>query len=87
MAQDGTSWHRTSQKGSMKERQLFFNRQFKKLTDFTLSVIIRTAVGKENLLPYYAGCGIVWDSNPEQELSELYLKVKAFYLKDGILKK
>ncbi|MDI1471879.1 MAG: anthranilate synthase component I family protein [Thermodesulfovibrio sp.] len=48
-------------------------------TDFTLSVLIRTAVGKENHLSYYAGCGIVWDSNPEQELSELYLKVKAFY--------
>ena len=47
-------------------------------TDFTLSVLIRTAIGKENLLSYYAGCGIVWDSDPERELKELYLKVKAF---------
>jgi len=47
-------------------------------TDFTLSVLIRTALGKENFLSYYAGCGIVWDSDPEKELAELYLKVKAF---------
>ncbi|ACI22007.1 chorismate-binding protein [Thermodesulfovibrio yellowstonii] len=48
-------------------------------TDFTLSVLIRTAVGKGNRLSYYAGCGIVWNSVPERELEELYLKVKAFY--------
>lgn len=48
-------------------------------TDFTLSVLIRTAIGSKNNLSYYAGCGIVWDSNPESELNELYLKVKAFY--------
>ncbi len=48
-------------------------------TDFTLSVLIRTAVGIDNRLSYYAGCGIVWDSDPEKELRELYLKVKAFY--------
>lgn len=47
--------------------------------DFTLSVLIRTAVGRGNSLSYYAGCGIVWDSVPEKELEELYLKVKAFY--------
>ncbi|GLI52313.1 chorismate-binding protein [Thermodesulfovibrio yellowstonii] len=46
--------------------------------DFTLSVLIRTAVGIDNHLSYYAGCGIVWDSVPERELEELYLKVKAF---------
>ena len=42
------------------------------------SVLTRTAAGKENLLSYHAGCGIVWDSEPEKELAELYLKVKAF---------
>lgn len=47
-------------------------------SDFTLSVLIRTAVGKGKKLSYYAGCGIVWDSDPERELNELYLKVKAF---------
>jgi len=54
-------------------------------TDFTLSVLIRTAVGKENLLSYYAGCGIVWDSEPEKELAELYLKVKAFCIEKANL--
>ncbi len=48
-------------------------------TDFTLSVLIRIAVGFESNVSYYAGCGIVWDSVPEKELEELYLKVKAFY--------
>ncbi|GAB6182928.1 chorismate-binding protein [Thermodesulfovibrio hydrogeniphilus] len=48
-------------------------------TDFTLSVLIRTAVGYCSKLSYYAGCGIVWDSVPERELDELYLKMKAFY--------
>ncbi len=46
--------------------------------DFKLSVLIRTAIGNEDKLSYYAGCGIVWDSDPEKELREMYLKVKAF---------
>jgi para-aminobenzoate synthetase component 1 len=46
--------------------------------DFTLSVLIRTAIGKKNKVSYYAGCGIVWDSEPYKELRELYLKIKAF---------
>lgn len=50
----------------------------KNKTDFTLSVLIRTAIGMGSVLSYYAGCGIVWDSEPEGELGELYLKVKAF---------
>ncbi|WP_353683746.1 anthranilate synthase component I family protein [Thermodesulfovibrio sp. 3907-1M] len=50
-------------------------------TDFTLSILIRTAIGSKNALSYYAGCGIVWDSDPESELNELHLKVKAFYEK------
>ncbi len=51
-------------------------------TDFTFSVLIRTAVGLDKELSYYAGCGIVWDSHPEKELDELYLKIKAFYRKN-----
>ncbi|WP_297208894.1 MULTISPECIES: chorismate-binding protein [Thermodesulfovibrio] len=47
--------------------------------DFALSVLIRTAIGMEKKLSYYAGCGIVWDSLVEKEIKELYLKVKAFY--------
>lgn len=47
--------------------------------NFTLSVLIRTAYGRGKQLSYFAGCGIVWDSDPEIELKEMYLKVKAFY--------
>jgi len=54
-------------------------------TDFTLSVLIRTAVSRGNRLSYYAGCGIVWDSVPESELEELYLKVKAFCPEEFII--
>jgi len=49
--------------------------------DFTLSVLIRTAFGGDKRVSYYAGCGIVWDSDPEKEYGELKLKVKAFYPK------
>jgi len=47
--------------------------------DFTLSVLIRTAMGHGNRLSYYAGAGIVWDSVPEKEWQEVLLKTKAFY--------
>ncbi len=47
--------------------------------DFTLSVLIRTAVSRKNILYYYAGCGIVWDSVPEKEFEELILKTRALY--------
>jgi len=47
--------------------------------DFKLSVLIRTAIGNEDRVSYYAGCGIVWDSDPKKELKEMYLKVKAFW--------
>ncbi|MCX8026445.1 MAG: anthranilate synthase component I family protein [Thermodesulfovibrionales bacterium] len=47
--------------------------------DFTLSVLIRTAYGKDNKISYFAGCGIVWDSDEDMELDEMYLKVRAFY--------
>lgn len=52
-------------------------------TDFISSVLIRTAIGFKNYLSYYAGCGIVWDSIPQKELKELYLKLKAFYKSDN----
>ncbi len=51
--------------------------------DFTLSVLIRTAIGVGNELNYYAGCGIVWDSEPEKELQEMFLKVRAFHPIEG----
>ena len=46
--------------------------------DFTLSVLIRTAYGGGSKVSYFAGCGIVWDSDPDKEWSELILKTKAF---------
>ncbi len=46
--------------------------------DFVLSVLIRIAIARGESISYYAGCGIVWDSEPERELEELYLKLKAF---------
>ena len=51
----------------------------KKNGDFTLSVLIRTAYGGGSKISYFAGCGIVWDSDPEKEWEELLLKTKAFY--------
>jgi len=47
--------------------------------DFVLSVLIRTAYGIGQDITYFAGCGIVWDSDPLREIEELKLKVKAFY--------
>jgi para-aminobenzoate synthetase component 1 len=47
--------------------------------DFTLSVLIRTAYGSGSRISYFAGCGIVWDSDPEAEFGELLMKVRAFY--------
>ena len=46
--------------------------------DFTANVSIRTALLMDNLLSYYAGGGIVWDSEGEKEWREVLLKVKAF---------
>ncbi len=48
--------------------------------NFELSVLIRTAIKNDDLISYYAGCGIVYDSVPEKELAELYLKVRAFMM-------
>ena len=46
--------------------------------DFTCNVAIRTALGRENEVFYYAGGGIVWDSDPLREWNEVNLKRKAF---------
>ncbi len=47
--------------------------------DFTLSVLIRTAFGGGEEISYFAGCGIVWDSDPDREWKELLLKTRAFW--------
>ncbi len=46
--------------------------------DFTCNVAIRTALGRGNEVFYYAGGGIVWDSDPLREWNEVNLKRKAF---------
>jgi para-aminobenzoate synthetase component 1 len=46
--------------------------------DFVCNVSIRTALGKNNQLYYYAGGGIVWDSQPYKEWEEINLKMEAF---------
>ncbi len=46
--------------------------------DFTLNVLIRTAIGSGNRVSYFAGAGIVWDSSPEREWEEVLLKTQAF---------
>lgn len=46
--------------------------------DFTLSVLIRTALGFGERVHYYAGAGIVWDSDPQKEWEEVRLKSLAF---------
>ncbi len=42
--------------------------------EFKLNVTIRTFVQTENTYLYYAGCGIVYDSDPEKEFAELINK-------------
>jgi anthranilate/para-aminobenzoate synthase component I len=46
--------------------------------DFTLCVSIRTAIISENLANYWAGSGIVYDSDPNKEYEETLLKAGAF---------
>ena len=48
--------------------------------DFVCNVAIRTAVGSGGELYYYAGGGIVWDSDPLREWEEVNLKRRAFDL-------
>lgn len=45
--------------------------------DFTLSVGIRTAVVESERTTFWAGSGIVWDSDPEAEFVETTLKSRA----------
>ncbi|MGI9534503.1 MAG: anthranilate synthase component I family protein [Thermodesulfobacteriota bacterium] len=45
--------------------------------DFTLSVAIRIMLSAENKTCYWVGGGIVWDSEPEKEYEETFLKAKA----------
>ena len=47
--------------------------------DFTLSVLIRTAFGTKEKLSYFAGSGIVYDSQEEEEWKETLSKIQAFY--------
>jgi para-aminobenzoate synthetase component 1 len=46
--------------------------------DFVCNVAIRTAIGKGENIFYYAGGGIVWDSEPQREWEEVNLKARAF---------
>jgi para-aminobenzoate synthetase component 1 len=46
--------------------------------DLELSVAIRTAVCSGGRVAYHAGCGIVADSDPEQEFEESAVKARAF---------
>jgi para-aminobenzoate synthetase component 1 len=46
--------------------------------DLELAVAIRTAVCVDGRVAYHAGCGIVADSDPEQEFEESAVKAKAF---------
>jgi para-aminobenzoate synthetase component 1 len=47
--------------------------------NFTLCVLIRTAFGGGQGLSYYAGSGIVYDSDEEKEWEETLSKAKAFW--------
>lgn len=47
---------------------------FWKNNDFKLNIAIRTFVQTEDAYYYFAGCGIVYDSNPEKEFAELINK-------------
>jgi len=46
--------------------------------DFSASVAIRTALFLRGRLSYYAGGGIVYDSDPQKEWEEVLLKTEAF---------
>lgn len=46
--------------------------------DLELAVAIRTAVCVDGRVAYHAGCGIVADSDPEQEFEESAVKARAF---------
>ncbi len=49
--------------------------------EFTLNITIRTLIQTDEHLYYHAGCGIVYDSNPEAEWDEFLLKTGALSVK------
>lgn len=51
---------------------------FRSETDFDSSIAIRTAVARDGIFSYYAGGGIVADSDPRREWEECWLKARAF---------
>lgn len=46
--------------------------------DMELSVAIRTATVADGRATYHAGCGIVADSSPQEELEETVAKARPF---------
>ncbi|MBC7421455.1 MAG: chorismate-binding protein [Bdellovibrio sp.] len=48
--------------------------------DFTLNLTIRTFIKSHDLLVYHAGCGIVYDSDPESEWDEFLLKTGSLHV-------
>ncbi|MEO2168826.1 MAG: chorismate-binding protein, partial [bacterium] len=52
--------------------------------EFDSSILIRTAIARGRRLTYHAGCGIVADSDPGREYSELWLKARPFLRALGI---
>lgn len=52
-----------------------------KQNDFCLNIAIRTLIHYQDQLFYHAGCGIVFDSNPESEWQEFLLKTGALHVK------
>ncbi|MFY9820024.1 MAG: chorismate-binding protein [Thermoanaerobaculia bacterium] len=52
--------------------------------DLDLAVAIRTAAAARGRIAYHAGCGIVADSDPEQELAESTAKALAFLAALGV---
>ena len=51
--------------------------------DLTLALAIRTGYVVEGTLHFHAGCGIVWDSDPEAEERESRAKVRSFLREVG----
>ena len=45
--------------------------------EFTLNIVIRSLIQSDDQLFYHAGCGIVYDSDPEAEWDEFILKTGA----------
>jgi para-aminobenzoate synthetase component I len=52
--------------------------------DLDLAVAIRTAAAARGRVAYHAGCGIVADSDPEQEFAESLAKARAFLTALGV---